>query len=129
MKEFARFFSHTFTVLGTSHAAEPNALHPGPAWQPAIDIYECSGRICIYVELPGVQRDQLDVSVEGSILRIVGYRHKNLPDSVEHVHQMEIPYGQFARFVRLPETADVAQINANYENGFLLIEIPRKASK
>ena len=127
MKEFSRFFSHTFAVFGAAGHAEALLAQQAPTWQPPIDIYECSGRICIFVELPGVDKDRLDVSVEAGVLRIEGYRPKNLPDSVERVHQMEISYGHFARFVRLPETADVPQINAKYENGYLAIEIPRKA--
>jgi HSP20 family molecular chaperone IbpA len=41
---------------------------------------------------------------------------------------MEIPYGPFARFVRLPREANVDRINAKYENGYLTIEIPRNQS-
>jgi HSP20 family protein len=126
MKEFSRFFSQSFTVMGTT--GHPGT-HQAPTWQPPIDIYECSERICIYVELPGTEKEKLDVVVENGILRISGYRPKQVPDEVEHIHQMEIPYGHFSRFVRLPEKTDVASINAKYENGFLIIEIPRKGRK
>jgi HSP20 family protein len=129
MKEFSRFFAHTFAIIGTQGQPESQSMHSAPTWQPPIDIYECSGSICIYVELPGTDKDKLEVTVEGDVLRIAGYRPKRLPEGVEHVHQMEIPYGYFVRFVRLPETADVAQINAKYENGYLVVEIPRKAGQ
>jgi len=127
MREFARFFSQTFTVLGTGGPSGPFSGPPASTWQPSIDIYECHGHICVHVELPGVDKDKIEVSVEGGVLKIAGYRAKNLPEGVEHVHQMEIPYGHFARLVGLPESADVQKIHARFENGFLLIDIPRKA--
>ncbi|MDX9971424.1 MAG: Hsp20/alpha crystallin family protein [FCB group bacterium] len=124
MKEFSRFFSHTFAVF--SQAGHQEA-HQASTWQPPIDIYECCEKICIYVELPGADKDKMEVVVDQGVLRIAGYRPKQLPEGVEHVYQMEIPYGSFVRFVRLPERADVDQIQAKYENGYLIIEIPRKA--
>lgn len=125
MKEFTHFFAQSFAILGSSGTAGSFPHVPSTGWQPLIDIYECSGGLHILVELPGIDKDQLSVSVEENVLKIAGFRPKAVPASTHNVHQMEIPYGHFARYVRLPASSNVDQINAKYENGYLTIEIPR----
>jgi len=95
-------------------------------WQPLVDIFEKRDAIVVLVELPGADKESLDVVVESGTLRIAGYRPKQLPEGTEHVHQMEIQYGPFARIIRLPEGVDVDRIEAKYEGGYLAVEIPRR---
>lgn len=128
MKDFTHFFAHTYAILGGSGASIGLSSMPAASWQPPIDIYECSEGLHILVELPGVDKDQLSVSVEENVLKIGGFRPKAVPASTHNVHQMEIPYGHFARYVRLPSSSNVDRINAKYENGYLTIEIPRNTS-
>lgn len=125
MKDFTHFLAQTYAILGGGGAAGGLPSMPAAHWQPPIDIYECRDGLHILVELPGVDKDQLSVSVEDCILRIAGFRPKTVPPSTQNVHQMEIPYGHFARYVRLPSSSNVDRINAKYENGFLTIDIPR----
>jgi HSP20 family protein len=125
MKQFIHFLSHVYNVsAGVREGAVIEHLHP-TTWQPALDVYEQQDSIRIVVELPGIDKDQIHVRVEQGILRITGCRPKQIPETTQRVHQMEIPYGPFARLVTLPEGSDVERIEAKYENGYLIIEIPK----
>jgi HSP20 family protein len=125
MKEYVHFYAQTFTVVSGPGSAPPG---PGPGWRPPIDVYECKDRLLILVDLPGIDRDRLSVTVEHDVLTIAGYREKPAPPEAKHVHQMEIPCGHFSRQVRLPRLADVDAIKATYENGYLTVNVPRKKS-
>ncbi len=96
-------------------------------WQPLVDIFERPDCIVITVELPGVRKDDIKVTVSEGVLHITGVRAKQIPENVEHVHLMEIPYGPFARFVRLPACTAVERIEADYVEGYLTIKVHRNS--
>ncbi len=122
MREFYQFLSHRYTTIGTGSFAHTPS---GTSWQPHIDVFEREDRFIIVVELPGVRKEQIEAHVENGILQIKGTREKRIPQGTTHVHQLEIPYGSFTRLLQLPQSADVKRIEAQYEDGFLTIEIPR----
>ncbi len=98
-------------------------------WEPPLDIYETDEKLVIIAELPGVKKDQVHVSVEQNILTIEGERPKRVPSRTVHVHQMEIPYGRFARRIQLPAETDVERIEAKFREGYLRIEVPRSVTR
>jgi HSP20 family molecular chaperone IbpA len=73
-----------------------------PTWQPPVDIFETPEELWIVVALPGVEPERLEVSIEGSILRVRCERA--LPQQFRHaaLHRMEIPHGRFERSLELP---------------------------
>ena len=83
----------------------------------------------IIAELPGVKKDQVHESVDQNILTIEGERPKRVPSRTVHVHQMEIPYGRFARRIQLPAETDVERIEAKFREGYLRIEVPRSGTR
>jgi HSP20 family protein len=126
MREIDRFYQMCGMMGGFGGQARIQGGSAN-AWQPLVDIFERRDAILVVVEVPGADKDSLEVVVESGALKIAGYRPKQLPDGTEHVHQMEIQYGPFARVLRLPEGVDVDRIEAKYEGGHLTIEIPRRA--
>jgi len=123
-------FSHIFMQLHPITERDTWAGDPeGFVWQPLLDIYEGADGITIVAELPGVEKDQVSVCVEGQALRISGVRHKYVPTDTQRVHQMEIPYGPFSRTVDIPIGSDIDRIEAEYEHGYLTIKIPRKGAR
>jgi len=98
-------------------------------WEPPLDIYETDSKFVIIAELPGVKKDQVHVSVEQNILTIEGERPKRVPSRTVHVHQMEIPYGRFARRIQQPAETDVERIEAKFREGYLRIEVPRSVTR
>ena len=79
----------------------------------------------IKVELAGMRREDLELSVDGSRLMISGHR----PDACRTGHckflVMEINYGSFESVIELPEGYDLNQAKAAYQNGFLRIDVPQ----
>ena len=123
MRDPSQFYSHLFTFM-QDFQAEADAS----PWRPFVDIYERADAIILVVELPGVCKDDLSVTVDKGILSIEGYRHKEIPPEAVHVHQMEIPHGPFRRTIALHGSADIHTIAADFKDGLLTIQIPRKAS-
>ena len=95
------------------------------AWVPRANVYETIEGFVVTLEVPGVERQELEVVVDGQYLSVSGTRPE--PESSECMrwHQMEIGHGRFERVLGLPAGADLERISATYQDGFLLIVIPR----
>jgi HSP20 family protein len=102
------------------------------AWRPAINAYRCETCIRICVDLAGVDRSDIDLSIKGQQLSIRGVREVPEPGDEEHgavqMIAMEIDYGPFEREVQLPNEVDVNKVHAEQRNGFLWIHLPLKKS-
>jgi HSP20 family protein len=114
-------------LFGRTYSGETGGTAAG-AWIPALDIYETGDHYGVTVELPGVEPDSVDVSVEEQTLTIRGERefYREIPD--EAFHRVERRYGAFARSLTLPSTADVDHITATFDKGVLTIEVPKAAA-
>jgi HSP20 family protein len=104
-------------------------LPAGPAaaraWVPRADIYETGAAYIVTLEIPGIEREEIDIVVEGTYLSVSGRRPEPLQGTCTRWHQMEIAHGPFERVIVLPEAADPERITATYRDGFLDITIPR----
>ena len=95
------------------------------AWAPPVDVAEDAEKIHVKVEVPGMDEKDLKVNYEDGLLTISGERQFERKDD-RNYHRIERAYGSFTRSFSLPRTVDAAQIVANYRNGVLEIEIPKK---
>ena len=95
------------------------------AWNPAVDVLEETDRIVVKVEAPGVEEKDLRVTFEDGVLTVTGERQFERKDD-RNYHRIERAYGTFTRSFTLPRSVDAAQIVANYRNGVLEIEVPKK---
>jgi HSP20 family protein len=95
------------------------------AWFAPTDVSEDSNGIRITMELPGVEPDDVRLSLENNILTIRGEKKQQLEQKDERVHRFERTYGTFERTFVLPSTVDPEQIEARYDNGVLMISIPK----
>jgi HSP20 family protein len=93
-------------------------------WIPNTDVYLTDGAVIIKVELAGMQREDLELTVEGRRLRISGQRPDGCRPPTCKFLVMEINYGGFETVIELPEGYDLARAKAAYQNGFLRIEVP-----
>jgi len=93
-------------------------------WVPNTDVYTTETGLVIKVELPGMKSENLEITVEGSRLRIAG----NRPDCCRAANcsflVMEINYGPFETVLDLPAGFDLSQAKAIYVNGFLRVDVP-----
>ena len=97
-------------------------------WSPAINAYRCDQQIVICVELAGVERSQLALSVQGGRLRVSGRLEPPEPDCKGEqnlqVMAMEIDYGAFEREITLPAEVEAQAIRAEQQGGLLWIYLP-----
>jgi len=95
------------------------------AWVPPIDIFETKDTFVVSMELPGIEPDAVDVSVEDSVLTVKGERRFSSDVDEDSFHRVERRYGQFVRTLSLPATADAEKVVATFDKGVLTIEIPK----
>ena len=95
------------------------------AWTPAVDILEKGDDLVIRAEVPGIERDAIDVKVEDNTLILSGERARETEDDDTQAYRRERVYGSFVRSFTLPKTVDATRITAEYKNGVLEITIPK----
>jgi HSP20 family protein len=94
-------------------------------WMPIVDIYETSDEFVVIAELPEVRESDVDIRIEGNILRISGKRKFYCEG--RNYHQVERSYGSFSRSFVLPEIVDHDNIKASLNDGILKIILSKKA--
>jgi HSP20 family protein len=93
------------------------------AWSPPTDVYETEASFVVRLEVAGMRESDFSIEVNEDVLIINGTRF----DSQERrsYRQMEIRYGEFSASVQLPPGLDVQHVDADYEDGFLMIVFPK----
>jgi HSP20 family protein len=95
------------------------------AWAPALDISERKDAYLVTVELPGVDADDLQITLEDGLLTIQGERYFAHDSSEQHFHRVERRYGAFRRSITLPAHVMAEGIEATADNGVLQILVPK----
>jgi HSP20 family protein len=95
------------------------------AWAPPVDIAEDDKEYLIKMELPGVNKEDVNVSAEGGILTIKGERKAEKEEKGKQYHRIERVYGTFIRSFTLPEGAAVDKISAEFRDGILKVHLPK----
>ena len=96
-------------------------------WVPNTDVYVTDDGLVIKVELAGMRREDLELTIEGNRLRISGQRSDGCRAPKCKFLVMEINYGHFESVIELPPGYDLTQAKAAYQNGFLRIDVPVQA--
>jgi HSP20 family protein len=94
-------------------------------WRPPIDVYEQPGAVTIVAEIAGMDRESIEVMIEGDTVSLRGTRQDAYTGSERAFHEAHIAYGQFAADIYIPFSIDADRATATYENGFLRVELPR----
>lgn len=116
-RSFAPLFNDPFfqSVLGTSR---------GAGVFPPVNVFENGEAYLVRAEIPGVDKDTLDVSVKGDELTLRGERTISPAEPSANYHRRERSGGAFRRVVTLPKPVDAERIRASYRNGVLEVELP-----
>jgi HSP20 family protein len=94
-------------------------------WAPAIDVYSDDANVVVTAELPGLKKDEVEVSYDGGVLSIKGERKHEAEFKEEGYHRVERAYGAFHRAVRLPAEVDASKTAAEMKDGVLTITLPK----
>jgi HSP20 family protein len=97
-------------------------------WSPAIQLVERNNKYIVKADLPGVDKDDVDISVSDNVLTIKGERKEMEEIKDEDIHYAEISFGSFTRSLTLPSKVDADKINATFENGVLEVTLPMATS-
>jgi len=128
MKDFQSLFTDFFDRFWGRNPllSVSQDLEGGSAWMPAVDIREDDKGFRVDVEVPGIDRKNIQVKVEDSVLTIEGERKSEKKTEAEHSHRIERAYGSFQRSFKLPESVDGSQVKAEYKDGLLHLEVPKR---
>jgi HSP20 family protein len=92
-------------------------------WVPVVDILETDSEFQLLIELPGVDKDDVKLSIEAGVLSITGQRGQPKDEKGRRYHRVERAYGRFARSFSLPDTVDEQKLTAEFRNGILTVHL------
>ncbi len=95
-------------------------------WQPAVNVYEDKDYLAIEAQLPGIDLNDIELSVKEQTLHLRGERKAETEKSKDGYHIREAHYGTFSRSFALPNTVNVDEVKAAYDKGVLTITIPKQ---
>ena len=95
-------------------------------WSPSVDIYESEGEIVLEAELPGMKREDFEVTIENNVITLKGERHFEKKEEGDNYHRVERSYGSFTRSFSLPRTVSAENTTADFKNGILRVSLPKK---
>lgn len=99
-----------------------------PDWSPKVDIKETKESYLIKAELPGVDKENVSVTLEQGVLTIRGEKRFEKEYDEEKTHRVECSYGSFVRSFSLPESVEEERVTARFKDGLLNLVIPKAAS-
>ena len=101
----------------------------GATWTPMIDVCEREDEILIIVEMPGVDKADVQLSWNHGLLTISGQKRQHVPGKRTRYLCLERAYGQFRREIQIDVAIDRQAAKAELENGILRISLPKASSK
>jgi HSP20 family protein len=97
-------------------------------WMPGFEVRENGNALRIMADVPGVRREDLEITVSGNRLFVAGRREVEERGKDENIHTFERSYGSFTRSFMLPENAALDQITSELRDGVLTVVVPMKAA-
>lgn len=98
---------------------------PLTGWAPALDVHEDKDSFSVCVELPGMKREDIEVSLHEGALVITGERKSETLGEGTEVHRQERFYGKFSRALTLPAAVAGDKVKAQYKDGILTVTLPK----
>jgi HSP20 family protein len=97
-------------------------------WTPVLDVAEKSDAVIVKAEVPGMDPEEIELSLQGQVPIIKGEKKHDKEAKGEQYHRIERWYGTFARTIRLPVPVDAGKVTAAFKNGLLTVTLPKSAA-
>jgi HSP20 family protein len=124
MEIYRRRMQRAFNDLSSSQNTHNNIFY-----NPQLSLEEAKENYTVKVDLPGLEKDTINIELENNLLTISGKREVSKESKNDQgFYRSERSYGAFSRSITLPEDIKEDEINADYKNGVLIVQIPRKTS-
>jgi len=94
-------------------------------WSPALDVSDDKDNLVVKVELPGLKKEEINLSLHDGVLTISGERKREVEKKDGESFRSERYFGKFQRSVTLPTAVDSNKVNASYKDGVLTVELPK----
>jgi HSP20 family protein len=94
-------------------------------WVPAVDIQETEDAYRLIAELPGLTKEDINITLENNVLRLSGERKFEKDVQKESYHRIERAYGTFTRSFALPQQVNSEKVEAAFKDGVLTIMVPK----
>ncbi len=127
-RDLASFRDEVNRVWSDALSHWPNqGFWRGSGWVPAVDVHETEDDVVITAEVPGINREDIDISVSGDTVTISGRSGEEAAeeDKSRRYFRRERYWGEFARTVQLPTEVDAARSKAVFQNGILTVTMPK----
>lgn len=96
------------------------------AWNPSVNIFEDKEHLVLEAELPGLTKNDFEITVENNVLTLKGERKFENESNGDNFHRVERAYGSFTRQFTLPSTVTAEGATADLENGILKVSLPKR---
>ena len=116
--EIDRLFEEPFSFLG-----ETQPFMSG--WSPALDVFEDKDNLVVKAELPGMRKDEIEISLHDNVLSLSGERKEEQKYDQGEIHRSERFLGKFQRSLSLPTPVDADKVQASYKDGILTVTLPK----
>lgn len=93
------------------------------SWTPAVDIRETDEAFHVHAELPGLTKEDVQITLENNVLRLSGERRFEKEDEKDSYHRIERAYGSFTRSFSVPDDADDSKVSAEFKDGVLTVRL------
>lgn len=94
-------------------------------WSPALDVFDDKDNFVVTVELPGLKKEEINLSIHDGVLTISGERKHERDEKDGSAFRSERYFGKFQRSVTLPAAVDASKVAATYKDGVLTVELPK----
>jgi HSP20 family protein len=123
-RELAAMQDRVARLFGDAYVRDEDTGFRG-SWTPPVDIFETENHdLVIKAELPGLNREDIEVSIENSTLVLKGAKKFDSTVKEENFRRVERSYGSFHRSFTLPTTVDTSKVSADFKNGVLTVGLP-----
>ena len=94
-------------------------------WSPALDLYQSNDNVIAVVELPGMRKEDIEISLHNGTLTISGERKRENSSNGDKAERTERYVGTFRRSIALPTRVDAGKVSATYRDGILTVTLPK----
>lgn len=118
--EISNFFSPMFKREGSNVGLLESE------WSPSIDVYDSDNELLVKADIPGLKKEDIDVSIHDNVLTIKGEKKRKNEVNKKNYYRSERFYGSFNRSVELGSEVQTDKVNATYKDGVLELKLPKK---
>lgn len=113
-------------VLADLH--RPVRRQAGGRWRPAIDVSETESAFVVRLEVPGIDKEDLEITCSDGLLTLSGEKRVDEEAQNADTHYRERRFGRFRRTLRIPDSVRTDAIDAAYKNGVLRVTLPKRTA-